>query len=213
MTPRPDLTLRYMSLEDIPQVVQIDRVAFSTPWSARSYAYEVGEATHSHMVVLEQRSPVTFPPPRPNGWLRLWKRFSNGGSRPTSTSQVVAYGGLWRILDEAHVSTIATHPDFRGKGYGEIALVGMMRRALTLGAEYVVLEVRVTNTIAQNLYQKHGFRVFAVKNKYYRDNGEDAYDMRLEFTRAIRSQLEANYRELLKRHAFADLYTEKKHNP
>src|SRR5690606_20053697 len=95
---------------------------------------------------------------------------------------VVGYGGLWYIAGEGHISTIATHPDHRGLGYGEILLAAMIQRAITLQAEYIVLEVRVTNTIAQNLYRKYEFEIFGTKPNYYRLDNEDAYDMRLDLT-------------------------------
>lgn len=79
-----------------------------------------------------------------------WKRRRNGnfGILPESEAVVVGYGGLWSIVDEAHVSTIATHPQFRGHGWGEVLLAGMIKRALTLGAAYI-LEVRVSNVVTQ----------------------------------------------------------------
>lgn len=202
--PTPRLLLRYMTMQDIPQVVEIDEMAFSTPWSARSYRYEIAEAPHSHMLVLEQvATPAKRPPSR---WRRWWRWFFNGQS-PAPTADLVAYGGLWRILEEAHISTIATHIEHRGRGYGEVALLAMLRRAITLGAEYVVLEVRVSNKVAQRLYEKHGFTVLTVKKRYYRDNGEDAYDMRLPLTPATCAQIEARYQAACARHGVADAYS------
>lgn len=198
MSPKPDLVLRYMQLDDIPQVMTIDRLAFDLPWSQRSYAYEISESDHSHMVVLE----ITREIPK-TGW---WRWFSLP-VKPKLERRVVGYGGLWNIVSEAHISTIAVHPRMRGRGWGEILLAGMVRRSIGLGAEEVVLEVRVSNTRAQNLYRKYDFEKVGVKAQYYRNNNEDAYDMRLRIEdRAIREQFKARYEDLLTQQPFIDLY-------
>jgi [ribosomal protein S18]-alanine N-acetyltransferase len=194
------LTLRYMRVGDIPRVVEIDRLAFDPAWSARSYEYEISESTYSHMVVLEHADiqPV-------NGWRRWLRPFGGAASHLQKT--VVAYGGLWNIADEAHISTIATHPDARGRGYGEIVLAGMVRRSITLEASYVVLEVRVSNNVAQNLYHKYEFEIVDRKPQYYRNNLEDAFDMRLNFDPSLIERFQQRYTALLERHQFEDLYT------
>ncbi len=192
------LSLRYMRSGDIPQVVAIDNVSFNPPWSARSYAFEVGESSYSHMVVLENGQPG----PSVNGW----RRWLQPWVRPNG--MIVGYGGLWYIAGEGHISTIATHPDQRGRGYGEILLAAMLRRAITLQAEYIVLEVRVSNEIAQNLYTKYEFRTVGTKPNYYRLDNEDAYDMRLDLTdEAMLARFDQRYAALQARIAFVDEYT------
>src|SRR3990172_2596343 len=132
------LTLRSMRMDDVPEVVKIDRMAFSTPWSAQSYAYEISESNYSYMVVLEHAGAVPA-----KGWRRWWNRFNGGEDGLIMHRHLVGYGGLWSIADEAHVSTIATHPDWRGQGFGELLLAAMVERSINLGAAYIVLEVRV----------------------------------------------------------------------
>ncbi len=205
------LTLRYMTLDDIPQVVEIDRQAFSTPWTPRSYAYEISESSHSYMVVLEQESAAP-PAPEPNGIQRFWQRVTHATPAPSAPLRhVIAYGGLWNILDEAHISTIAVRPELRGHGYGEVVLAGMVQRALNLTAEYIVLEVRVSNTVAQNLYLKHGFERFAVKRNYYRDDSEDAYDMRLIINDTVRKEYPARFAALMTAKGVINHYTHTPH--
>jgi [ribosomal protein S18]-alanine N-acetyltransferase len=150
-------TLRYMRLSDIDQVVEIDKLSFPLPWTARSYAFEITDNASSHMVTLE----VTRPPDN------------------MESAQLIGYGGFWFIEGESHVSTIAVHPDYRGKGLGEVLLAGMLGRAITLRAEYSVLEARVSNTSALNLYRKYEFEVVGRRKNYYRDNHEDAFQMHL----------------------------------
>ena len=198
------LTLRYMRLADIPQVTEIDKQAFNPPWSARSYAYEITDSTYSHMVVLEE-STGNAPPVSP--LRRLLRGFAL--ARAEESSLIVGYGGLWNIVDEAHVSTIATHPEYRGRGWGELLLLGMLRKSVLLNAAYIVLEVRVSNTTAQNLYRKHHFVEHGIKTRYYQNNGEDAYDMRLDLREAGAPQrIQTAFRAALEKHRFNDDYTE-----
>lgn len=195
------LHLRYMTSQDIPDVVEIDRQSFDMPWSARSYSFEVSESNYSHMVVLETR----FQPER-GRVSRLLRR----NPHPGASAAIGAYGGLWFIAGEAHISTIASTPLQRGRGWGELALAAMVRRSITLRASHVVLEVRLSNLVAQKLYLKYGFETVGVKPHYYSNNGEDAYDMRLELqgNPAYTAQFDQRWASLQARHRFTDHYTE-----
>ncbi len=106
---------------------------------------------------------------RPTGW------------RTTSSSarghEVVAYAGIWLMVDEAHITTFAVLPDWRRHGIGGRLLVELMRLAADLGARVVTLEVRLCNQPARALYQRFGFRPVGVRPRYYSDNGEDALIM------------------------------------
>lgn len=170
------LILRYMNLSDIYQVSDIEKRTFSDAWSTQSFIYEVSESTYSHMVVLEEQQPSPTVDVDIN--LSPLERFIGTLDSP-NTNTILGYGGLWNIADESHISTIASHPDYRGKGYGELLVASMVEKSIRLNASYIVLEVRVGNVVAQKLYQKYGFTVEDVRKKYYRDQ-EDAYDMRLD---------------------------------
>lgn len=196
------LILRYMNAQDVPEVITVERSAFTSPWTMRSYLYEVNESTHSHMVVLEG----TRQRPKATGLNALIERLGLP-MIPRGGAMVLAYGGLWHIIDEAHVSTIAVEESQRGRGYGEIVLAGMIAKAIALGAEYIVLEVRVSNTVAQNLYKKYGFETTAVKRGYYRDNNEDAYDMRVNLDDATRAALSERIAALMRNREVIDHYT------
>jgi ribosomal-protein-alanine N-acetyltransferase len=197
------LTLRYMHPGDVEQVVLLDNLSFPDPWSLRSYQFEINESKISHMVVLDFAAAALAARP---AW---WQRWLGHRSAPPPPL-VAAYGGLWHIAEEAHISTIASHPDFRGRHYGEVVLAGMVQKSRALGAEYVVLEVRVSNLVAQNLYLKYGFSIVDTRSRYYR-NGEDAYDMRLHFSPEVNARLDTLYAQVQARQPFTDHFSATPH--
>jgi ribosomal-protein-alanine N-acetyltransferase len=192
-----------MEQEDISEVVEIDRESFDPPWTRNSYAFEIAESTYTYMTTLVRNELQELQGLKS----LLFHLRGNHGIPIVKKTVVVGYGGLWKIAEEAHISTIASHADYRGCGYGAVLLVGMIQRAMMLGAEYIVLEVRVSNKVAQNLYRKFGFHIVALKEKYYR-NGEDAYDMRLRLDHPDNIvELRQKYEEVKQRVPFQDLYS------
>lgn len=191
MSPKPKLLLRYMTVADLPQVIEIDQLSFEIPWSEKSYRYEMNESNQSFMVVLEWSQEQTAS--RLQRWLNI---------HPFKEQRIVGYGGMWYISGEAHISTIAVHPRGRGRGWGELLLAAMVRRGMILNADEVALEVRVSNHRARNLYLKYDFEKVDIKRRYYRNNNEDAYDMRLNINNStICSQFQKRYNAL-----FADYF-------
>ncbi len=142
--------IRRMTLEDVPAVHEIDMLSFSLPWPERSFRFEMTE------------NPVT----------RSWVAEVDG--------RIAAMLVLWFIVDEAHIATIATHPDFRRQGIGEQVLLHALRAVHVEGARRAFLEVRAGNIAAQTMYKKYGFIVDGLRRKYYRDNDEDAILMSLD---------------------------------
>jgi len=94
-------------------------------------------------------------------------------------SRLIGYVGFRLQSAEAHISTVAVRPDWRGNGLGELLLLTAIEQALELGSSAVSLEVRASNRVAQNLYRKYGFRFTSVHRGYYRD-GEDAWLMAVQ---------------------------------
>lgn len=94
--------------------------------------------------------------------------------------KVVGFAGMWVVNEEAHITTIAVDPDWRGRKIGERLFIHLLKEARRKKAQYVVLEVRVSNTIAQNLYHKYKFKIVHTRRAYYSDNQEDAFVMRLD---------------------------------
>ena len=94
-----------------------------------------------------------------------------------SGGRVIAYAGAWLVIDEAHITNVAVHPDFRGKGIGEAVTRELIRLCAGVDIKLMYLEVRVSNKAAISLYKKLGFKILSVRKKYYEDNGEDAFVM------------------------------------
>jgi ribosomal-protein-alanine N-acetyltransferase len=145
-----NLAIRRMTLEDVPAVHEIDTLSFSLPWPERSFNFEL------------TGNPVS----------RSWVVESDG--------RVTAMLVLWLIVDEAHIATIATHPEFRRQGIGERLMIAALLSARAEGAARAFLEVRAGNSAALAMYKKYGFVVAGVRLRYYKDNNEDAILMNLE---------------------------------
>ena len=92
-------------------------------------------------------------------------------------SSIIGFAGMWLAFDEAHVTTIGVDPPHRGHGLGELLLLCMFDEAVARGANWLTLEVRVTNAAAQALYRKYGFTAHGTRKRYYSDNNEDALIM------------------------------------
>ncbi len=180
-----------MTPQDVPAVMEIEFEAFSAPWSARAYDYELhyNEMAHYYVVRPEQEVVAPAVVERQSLLKRLLGREKSIGMIEASTHPLVGYGGFWLMVDEAHVSTIATHADWRRRGIGELLLVTMIDGAMQVGARWVTLEARVSNTGAQALYRKYGFDITGVRKRYYSDNNEDAVIMTTPLITTIEYQL------------------------
>ncbi len=93
--------------------------------------------------------------------------------------KIVGYAGMWLIVDEVHITNVAVKPEYRGRGFAKRLILRLLHIARQRGMVRATLEVRISNTPAQKLYEKFGFRPVAVRKRYYND-GEDALIMWLE---------------------------------
>ncbi len=112
-------------------------------------------------------------------------------------SQIAGYGGMWIIMDEAHITTLGVARDLRGKKIGEQVLLGLLDEALRRSARRATLEVRQSNEIAQNLYGRYGFAPAAIRRGYYTDNHENAVVMWIDDM--VCSSFAAQYKALKQR--------------
>jgi ribosomal-protein-alanine N-acetyltransferase len=136
-----------MRLEDVPAVHEIERLSFRTPWPAYAFEQELRGNRLARYLV------------------------ARAGDR------VVAFAGLWLMVDEAHITTFSVHPDWRRQGVGRQLLLSLFELAASLGAARMTLEVRAGNLAAQALYRGFGFAVAGERKRYYTDDGEDALIM------------------------------------
>ena len=144
LIPPDPFWLRPIQMADIPRVQEIDRLSFPTPARASLFEHELAQNDIAHYQVLGE------------------------------AEELVGFAGFWLIADEIHISTIATHPDWRGQGLGELLLLNLLFEAYKLPANMVTLEVRRSNEVAQALYCKFQFAEVGIRRRYYRDTGEDA---------------------------------------
>jgi ribosomal-protein-alanine N-acetyltransferase len=173
-----------MALADIPRITEIEKLAYTTPWPSSAYRKELQDNRYAHYIVVRDKRlaiasqqlvehhdtprrsfPLSLLPTRP------------APASSADLASIIGFAGLWQMLDEAHVTTIAVHPGHRGRGIGELMLSSLISIAYTIGTSNVTLEVRVSNSVAQNLYRKYGFKEAGVRRRYYSDNHEDALIM------------------------------------
>ena len=145
-----NLYIRKMTIDDIPTVVELDKISFSLPWPERSFRFELTDNPASRCWVVEV------------------------------DARVVGMLVAWLFVDEAHIATIATHPDYRRQGIARRLLAHTLQSAMREGAQSSFLEVRESNSSAQAMYRKFGYVEVGRRKRYYKDNDEDAILMTLE---------------------------------
>lgn len=156
-----EVQIRPLAIEDLDQIMEIEPVAFgSHHWSRQSFINELANSGGTYFSAIE-----------------------------SATGTVCGYSGYWLIGDEAHITTLAVHPDFRRKGLGELLLINDIHSAIKVGAKCMTLEVRVSNDPAQRLYYKYGFKSMGLRRKYYQDNNEDALVLWMENIKTEEFQL------------------------
>jgi ribosomal-protein-alanine N-acetyltransferase len=173
-----------MTLDDVPAVGRVERKCFPNPWPASAYRRELQDQKQNHYIVLRALSPGSSDandettqarsvPRRSLLPIHLGRKHEGDPVSP----QIIGFAGMWQSFDEAHVTTIGVDPAYRGQSLGELLLLSMFDAALARGANWLTLEVRVSNEPAQALYRKYGFMVHGVRKRYYSDNNEDALIM------------------------------------
>ncbi|MBM7646585.1 ribosomal-protein-alanine N-acetyltransferase [Scopulibacillus daqui] len=141
------ISYRFMTIEDIDQVLQVEERCFSNPWKKEAFENELLNNRFAAYLIAEDED------------------------------KIVGYCGVWVIIDEAHITNIAVLPDYRRQKIGEGLLRKTIHYATLRKARKMSLEVRVSNKAAQNLYHKLGFRDGGIRKSYYTDNHEDALVM------------------------------------
>lgn len=170
-----------MRPHDLEQVMEIERVSFTAPWSMHAFDYELhyNEMAHYYVARPQMRNGLEHAALAERGGVArpFWSKWFTNEPPQSTREPVVGYGGFWKMVDEAHVSTIAIAPMQRQRGIGELLLIAMIEAAQEIGATVVTLEVRKSNASARALYSKYGFEIVGERMRYYSDNGEDAWIM------------------------------------
>jgi ribosomal-protein-alanine N-acetyltransferase len=144
---RQRTVIEEMTLEDISVVQEIEREIFLTPWPRNAYRRELLQNKMASYIVLRDRD------------------------------EIIGYAGLWKMHDEAHVTTVGVRRADQGRGYGMALMVALIDRAYALNSRWMTLEVRASNYGAMAMYEKLGFKVIGRRRGYYTDDGEDAVVM------------------------------------
>lgn len=167
-----DLVIRRMRAEDLNQAVLLDCMSFSLPWPPSAYLHELNN-TGGKVWVAEQalEAPLEYHSPFPVPVADF--------VQPAGARAVVGVIVVWLIVDEAHIATLAVHPELRRQGIARKLLCVALREAADEGMFSALLEVRAGNIAAQDLYLKFGFDVVGRRTRYYQDNFEDALLMTL----------------------------------
>lgn len=142
-----NVQFRKMTLEDIDDVYAIEVSSFTTPWTKDAFYKELVENTLAAYFVVEDEN------------------------------KLVAYGGMWQIMDELHITNIAVAKGSRGKGYSKVLMDGLIDYGKKYAFKHMTLEVRQSNNVAIALYEKYGFESVGIRPKYYMDTNEDALVM------------------------------------
>lgn len=138
--------LRKMTVQDLDQVMQIERTVFTLPWSQESYAGELKNSFANYLVV-------------------------------DIAGEVAAYGGIWVVFGEAHITNIAVHVKYQQRGLGRALMQCLEQIARQKRADHIYLEVRPSNRKAVYMYAELGYGPSGTRKAYYTDNGEDALIM------------------------------------
>jgi len=141
-----NLKIQHLTSDHLTELLELDQACFDGLWTMEGYRREV-ESPNSYFLGL----------------------FS-----PFSSSQLLGMGCFWSILEEAHITILAIHPEYQRQGLGQVLLYGLLKTACEQGLERATLEVRASNIAAISLYEKFGFKTAGRRRRYYKDNNEDA---------------------------------------
>ena len=145
------MNTRPMRVEDVDQVLAIERLSFPLPWSRESFIREICEIDNSHLLVVAEDEEAR--------------------------AGVMGYACWWEVADECHITNFAVAPAHRRRGVADVLLGRVLEDAKGRGLLRATLEVRLGNAAAIALYEKWGFTAAAMRPRYYPDNREDALVM------------------------------------
>ena len=161
-------TIRRMREEDIPQVVEIEKIAFSRPWTKSIFKAVLLLPYAAYYVAVEDGE---------TGADAVNTVLTGQESAEFVPGKIVGVCGVKKIFEEGDISNVAVHPDYRGRGISRKMLEVLMREACEDGVQAFTLEVRAGNEIAVNLYESLGFCTEGIRPRFYEDPVEDSLIM------------------------------------
>lgn len=170
-----DVKIKKMTNDDLDEVMRIEELAYPNHhWSKNSFYQELANKLAHYYCVID-----------------------------TKTNELLAYVGYWQILEEAHITTLAVHPNYRNNQLAQILMMTLIDDCYKQMIKYITLEVRESNLAAISLYEKLGFSSIGQRKNYYQDNGENAlimfteniwYDkFKILYNKVINSITKVNY--------------------
>ncbi|HEY9613529.1 ribosomal protein S18-alanine N-acetyltransferase [Allocoleopsis sp.] len=169
------LKLKPLTLEQLNAVVELDQLCFGGLWTRSGYEREL-ESPNSQLLILEaasEQGESGFQAPL-SEVLTQNSPTADSETAPNRTNALIGLGCYWSILEEAHITILAVHPDYQHQGLGQLLLYALLRDAKKRRLEWATLEVKPSNQAALSLYQKFGFIEAGRRRRYYKDTGEDA---------------------------------------
>lgn len=189
------LKLKPLTLEQLSAVVELDQLCFGGLWTRSGYEREL-ESPNSQLLILEAaiaqgESGLQTPSSGLGEGVIVTPEIELEGTNikpassqnaqtadfetaPTLPTALIGLGCYWSILEEAHITILAVHPDYQHQGLGQLLLYALLRDAKRRQLEWATLEVKPSNQTALSLYQKFGFTLAGRRQRYYKDTGEDA---------------------------------------
>lgn len=144
----PVLKIEKMALYHLDDVMEIEETCYGAHhWARESFVNEIDNAISEYLCAVNEEN------------------------------KCIGYLGLWKIVDEAHITNFAVNPKYQKQGVGHFLIVNAIETCYREKIKYITLEVRTSNERAKRLYEKFGFKSLGVRKKYYQDNNEDAIIM------------------------------------
>ncbi|MFB8787849.1 MAG: ribosomal protein S18-alanine N-acetyltransferase [Potamolinea sp.] len=169
------LEIKPLTAEKLNAALELDLLCFGGLWTKSGYEREL-DSPNSKLLVLEARK-TSQEAEFPGQWsANFTKNSVTAENQSVSTPQnfLLGLGCFWSIVEEAHITILAVHPELQRQGLGQLLLYALLRDAKRRQLEWATLEVKPSNQAALSLYQKFGFTEAGRRRGYYQDTGEDA---------------------------------------
>lgn len=169
-----------MTADDLTQIADIERESFPEMWPLTVYKRELANKIARYLILSEVRDDPPHEAAAAPGPPGLWGAFRRMvGTEPAlpGSEYLLGFVGVWLMVGEAHIVTVAVREAYRRIGIGERLLIAATEMSRDYDQEVLTLEVRASNEVAQRLYEKYGFLRMGVRKRYYTDNNEDAVIM------------------------------------